>query len=244
MFIQNIYHFLIHPLDKSHNLTQTTSSIIVNIALTILTKGRYLLAFGAAHLLGSLFHPSPNTSQDLPPPTRSTSQVDRTHFVGIAALKIKQSTCLAKLKQLADQNIWSSLRTHQGEGFDWWMFPTDRPTAGQGTKYTLNTENVKTLLRDNEFMTSYFEGIDLVAQSWGWYTITDSLVTTNEQKWVGYSIRLSKMMHSLYLFSQNATDLPIKAEIETKRRSLTKFIRENSEVQVDAWAQKYLIREP
>ncbi len=123
-------------------------------------------------------------------------------FVGIKAFKAKQATELANLTRLANAGKWESLQTHSGSGFDWWMFPLDFATA-QHREYRVSASDIEELKEDEEFMASYRKGVILVARSWGWDIEKGEKIKDNPKlKWVGYQVRLGKMLNSLQLFGQ------------------------------------------
>lgn len=154
-------------------------------------------------------------------------------FVGIQALKRKQSMHLAKLKVLAQQGHWEHLQTHTGHpdsGFDWWMFPIDRPSLGQGSSYEVTKYDVEVLKGDSEFMNNYREGVIIIAKSWGWDLAHHRDISSEKQRWTGYQVRLGKMLHSLKLFGQK--DL---------HDSLRRFVEENKLVDsLESWILQYL----
>ncbi len=123
-------------------------------------------------------------------------------------LKDKQANHLQKLQTFAQKGDWQHLHTHTrhpDSGFDWWMFPINRGSVGYGNQYVVNQEDIANLSADKEFMSNYRKGVVLVAKSWGWDLEKNLDVTSSEQKWTGYWVRLGKMLHSLQLFNQ--TDL-------------------------------------
>jgi hypothetical protein len=154
-------------------------------------------------------------------------------FVGTSRLKKKLIDHLAKLESLAQKGQWEHLQTHTSHpdsAFDWWMFPSDQASRGQGKRYTVNSSDILRLTSDPEFMHAYRKGVCLVAKSWGWDLEHKRNVTTNTQCWTGYTIRLEKMLYSLRLFGQN--DL---------RKTLSQFVTERN-IPLNSWAAACLCR--
>ena len=52
--------------------------------------------------------------------------------MGLKALKAKHALWLTKFEQWAAQNQWASFHR---EHYDWWMYPVDRRSDGQGELY-------------------------------------------------------------------------------------------------------------
>ena len=201
--------FLFHPLHQDHSTATRVLSVITNIALTILTGGLYLFVVLAMR----------ETSP--PIPALPATQVAPTH---VAMIKEKQQNHLAKLKGLALRGQWEHLREHTrhpDSGFDWWMFPIDKDSNTHGPRYKVSAAEVALLRQDPLFMRNYREGVCLVAKAWGWNLETGAKVTNEKQRWVGYQVRLGKMLDSLRLFGQD--DL---------RRLLIQFIR-NDAIHID-----------
>lgn len=214
------YNFLFHSFHQDHSAKIKAFSVITNIALSILTGGFYAALFILVHMAERLItvsatnHPTPvvrvNLAQRLNNRREeqiivATERENESGFVGHDALKKKMKNHLVKLQKLAEADQWMHLQTHtshQDSGFDWWMFPVDRPSQGQGTKYMVNQKDVEELLSDDEFVKAYRQGVILVAKSWGFDLENKLDVTSNHQKWVGYQVRLGKMLHSLKLFNQ------------------------------------------
>ena len=181
------YNFFFHPLYEDHSEEVKAVSVITSIALSILTAGVYLAVFTLVHL------------------AERFCVWKNEEYVGNDALKDKQKNHLAKLKALADNSEWEHIRkhtSHKDSGFDWWMFPTDRRSSGYGPKYQVDSQSLSELKKDKEFIDSYREGVVLVAKSWGFDLENKKDVSSDEQKWVGYDVRLGKMLHSLKLFKQ------------------------------------------
>lgn len=160
---------------------------------------------------------------------------DQTHskFVGIQALKIKQADHLQKLKNLAKSGDWNSLATHtahQDSGFDWWMFPIDRSSAGQGDFYHVSPEDVKQLQNDVTFMNNYRDGVKLVLLSWGWDGEENRDISNKLQYWRNYQVRLGKMAHSLTLFKEQKLLNSLKTFCHDQKIYST----------LEPWVQKYV----
>lgn len=211
------YNFFFHPFHQGHTQEVTALSLITNLALTILTLGLYLAAFLCVHLLeGDTAQKSPLPGREIalespvnnpiPPAVFIPGLPRRGGFVGIQALKEKQRAHLAKLQLLANQGQWQHLQTHTihpDSGFDWWMFPIDKSSLGQGDLYKVSPNDIALLKLDPEFLQNYREGVCLVARSWGWDLKNRVDLTNHLQRWTGYGVRLYKMMASLRLLGQN-----------------------------------------
>ncbi|MBP9842017.1 MAG: hypothetical protein KBC64_06295 [Simkaniaceae bacterium] len=208
------FNFLFHPFHYTHSDQDKILSIITNIALTAITGGLYLFVFGVVHLA--------EYSQEI---------VHMPGFIGIQGLKDKQRDHLLKLQRLAQNGEWEHLRQHTAHpdsGFDWWMFPVDRGSAGQGDLYKVSSGDIDALKRDPEFIRNYRDGVILVAKSWGWDLETGQVVTTDRQKWTNYQVRLGKMLHSLSLFGQNdlRTSLIHFIDDQNLRPTLNRWIQQ------------------
>jgi len=163
--------------------------------------------FPPGHASNSAHQPhSHSQAREVIPLGCATSSTSR-GFVGTAELKRKQADHLQKLRTLSQQGKWERLREHTihpDSGFDWWMFPTDRESMGQGDKYKLGPADIEALKQDPEFMNSYREGVYLVLFSWGWDASVRELFASDKRYWTDYQERLGKMIHSLSLFGEEA----------------------------------------
>ena len=110
---------------------------------------------------------------------------------------------LTKFKEWAKQGKWRQFSKHKHH-YDWWMFPINRDSAGQGKKYTVYEEEIKALKQDEAWLKDYRLGAILVMQSWGWDVAKERLFDfpTKDQKWDDWEVRLGKMANSLLLFEQ------------------------------------------
>ncbi len=188
--------------------------------------------------------PSGDAGDASKPKTPATARPEEWHqaaeqeffpgFVGIEALKKTQAEHLRLLKSIADRGDWDYISSHRPHpptgfdgGFDWWMFPIDR-TSSYGQAYAVGSREIAALKKDTAFMKSYRDGVILVAKSWGWDLEHNKDITNAKQRWVGYDVRLAKMLHSIRLFGQK--DLFDR---------LLVFIREHK-VQLEPKYQKYL----
>jgi hypothetical protein len=152
-------------------------------------------------------------------------------FIGCEQLKLQQQTHLAKLQILAQNNQWQHIQKHTNHpdsAFDWWMFPTTWESSSYKKKYQLTPDALKSLQQDDQFMQNFEEGVKLVAKSWGWDIDKKQKIVADDLKWVGYNIRLEKMIHSAYLFQKK--DL---------LDSLKLFIAVNS-IHLSDWVKPYL----
>lgn len=154
-------------------------------------------------------------------------------FVGVDALKSKHRDQLSKFRQLTAQGEYQHLQRHTlhpWSGSDWWLFPTDRDSKQYNGAYKLDKIALETLSKDKDFIKDYREGVKLVASSWGWdlENLTDQ--TDDHRKWVGYNVRLGKMLDSLKLFGQH--DL---------HKNIVYFVKRHKiESSLDPWIQRLL----
>ena len=88
--------------------------------------------------------------------------------------------------------------------YDWWMFPNDRDSWGQGRKYAVFQEDINDLLKLDGYAESYKLGTRLVLRSWGWNMDKKEFIQngTSDQKWTGYNVRLLKMLYSSIILKQ------------------------------------------
>ena len=130
---------------------------------------------------------------------------------------------MEKLSALASSGQWQHLQehtSHPDSGFDWWMFPIDKPSMGQGDLYKLSEEDIRVLKEDPVFMENYRRGVCLIAQSWGWDLESGNDLTNASQNWTGYTVRLYKMITSLELFEQFDLLQSLKGFMDRKGVSL------------------------
>lgn len=160
--------------------------------------------------------------------TRSTMEP-----LKVTRLKKKQQEHLLKLTALAERGEWEHLQMHTAHpdsGFDWWMFPIDRPSRGHGNEYQMSLKEIQVLKSDPLFMKNYRAGVVLVAKSWGWDLENRKEISNVVQKWTNYQVRLGKMLDSLRLFKQD--DL---------RAALTDLIKQQGLTHtLEPWVQKLL----
>lgn len=246
------YEFFFHPLSPSHETGTKVASVIVNVALTAITAGLYLLVFGAVRAIEACLTPKSDdqtekakkfikkkgSSPQVKPSPTITHQPTAKPALGafgedskkVAKVKVKQASHLVKLTALANKGQWQHLARHTAHvdsGFDWWMFPISRKSQ-HGTAWSVFPKDIQALKSDTEFMDSYRKGVKLVAKSWGWDLKTGVKVATG--KWSGYQVRLGKMLTSLRLFGQD--DL---------RRELLKHIqRDCQSTHFEGWIQNEL----
>eukprot|EP01083_Nonionella_stella_P214898 773923_1 len=88
--------------------------------------------------------------------------------------------------------------------YDWWMFPNDRDSWGQGKKYALFQKDIDDLLLVDGYEENYKLGARLVLKSWGWDMDNMCFIQngTSAQKWTGYNVRLLKMLYSTIILKQ------------------------------------------
>lgn len=118
-------------------------------------------------------------------------------FVGISTLISKQRDQLQKFEdwKAAERTDAFSLNH-----FDWWMFPIDRRSQGQGGKYTVHKPQVEALQRRPVFMKQYRRGVELLLWSWGWDL--EQRKPIEGLSFDGHLVRLGKVLDSLYLFGE------------------------------------------
>lgn len=108
-------------------------------------------------------------------------------FVGVSALVAKQAEQLGQFEAWAREGRYGEFSVQH---YDWWMFPIDRTSVGQGGKYTVCREQVEELKGREEFMRNYRRGVELLMQSW------------EVGKFDGPLVRLGKVLQSLELFGE------------------------------------------
>jgi hypothetical protein len=244
------YNFFFHPLHESHSCGAKTAAMITLIALSILSAGIYLAVFAYVSLSGKAVEPvvGAPTVQNVAAASGVAPVYQRKRFntsaltkhlndssgvSKIRKVKAKQADHLAKLEHLSQNGGWRHLQIHtehHDSGFDWWMFPVDRSSATFGSDYKLNASEIESLKADPEFMTSYRNGVILVAKSWGWDLELNQDVTNKTQKWSGYNVRLGKMLQSLSLFNQSDLSNNLVGMIHAKGIGPS----------LDLWIQPYL----
>lgn len=160
--------------------------------------------------------------------TKEADFVNHHEFVGVDRLKLKQQDHLKKLKVLAAKGSWDCLQKHthhEDSAFDWWMFPTTWESKSFKKAYQLNESAIKILKQDLEFMKNYREGVELVVKSWGWAIHHHLFYKDPHLKWVGYNIRLEKIIHSLLLFEEKELLMSLKLFINLKNIQLGKWVQ-------------------
>ena len=120
-------------------------------------------------------------------------------FVGIAGVKRKHREQLDAFERWAAAGDWHAF--HHAH-YDWWMFPIDQRSQGQGMLYTVYAGEVVELKQDPTFIRDYLRGVVLLALSWGWDLAQRAYVPnpTSGQAWADWPIRLHKAAQSLKLF--------------------------------------------
>lgn len=228
MELNKIYSFFFHPLSAEHSsLTQVLSTTTV-IALSILTSGIFLVVFGFINLKNYQIYQIQEESSKISQ-IRSSKLYDSSSVIipktapyadfrvnnnrasnpshvdqnKINHLKLKHHEQIRLFKLWANQNNWKMF-TPQYSHYDWWAFPINRSSVGQGEKYAVNEAEIELLKSDAEFMKDYRSGVQLVVQSWGWdlarkQPVQDKLAS---QIWSGYGVRLGKIADSLYVFGE------------------------------------------
>lgn len=125
-------------------------------------------------------------------------------FVGIAGLKERHRRQLDAFESWAQQGRWAEF--HHSH-YDWWAFPIDASSLGQGYIYTVYEGEVEVLRQDTTFIRDLDRGAELVAASWGWDMKACAYVThpTPDQCWHHWPVRLSKAARSMRLFGLTAS---------------------------------------
>jgi hypothetical protein len=116
--------------------------------------------------------------------------------------------------------------------YDWWMFPIDRSSSGQGWQFTVYHEDIQALKADQAFLKDYRLGAILLIQSWGWDVKNKCSYAHpgQGQKWRNWDVRLGKLAHSLILFEQ----WDLYDSLEAYVKQLTQ-----SNVQLESWVLSY-----
>ncbi len=131
-------------------------------------------------------------------------------FVGIQGMKAALRSMpgsghgnLTKFKAWAAAGQWHQFGPSHHH-YDWWMFPTDRKTAGQGMKYTVHKQDIEELKKDATWLQDYRAGAILLMQSWGWdvHNQRPYAHPAAAQRWRHHDVRLGKLANSLILFGQ------------------------------------------
>ena len=120
-------------------------------------------------------------------------------FVGIAALKAKHHRQLEQFEAWVRRGDWQAIHAAH---YDWWMFPIDESSAGQGLAYTVYEGDIVELKKDPAFMRDLLRGAELVAASWGWdlQAAVTIAAPAPDQRWQHWPVRLYKAAKSLLLF--------------------------------------------
>lgn len=134
-------------------------------------------------------------------------------FAGVEGIKARHRQQLAQFEQWAAGQQWQ--RFHDSH-YDWWMFPMDRDSRGQGAKWTVYEGDVTELKQDPEYVRRYLRGVELLMASWGWDLEKEAFVPnpSPQQRWHHWPVRLFKAASSLRLFG-----------FETEFASLQKYAR-------------------
>ncbi|MCP3659338.1 MAG: hypothetical protein GY830_03060 [Bacteroidetes bacterium] len=108
---------------------------------------------------------------------------------------------LKKIKMLANKKDWDKIHHIH---YDWWMFPSDRDSAGYDMTYSFDERLINELKKDKKYIKDYLEGIKYVLLAWGWDFEKNSPIKNldTNQKWDGYSVRLLKIIYSTILLEQ------------------------------------------
>lgn len=209
---KSVYQFLFHPLAKKHSGVKKFLATISVIALSILTGGTFLVAFGIINLrdrnvtVGNKATKEARVAQKVLPQKKTTSHTTITVKPAptkskIDTVKQKQAEQLKQFEQWTAKNEWGKFHLAH---YDWWMFPINRSSQGRGMIYAVTSSDIQQLKQDPEFMKNYRRGVELVARAWGWdvNNCTPIQNPTSDQKWQNWPVRLGKMADSLRLFDE------------------------------------------
>ena len=118
----------------------------------------------------------------------------------LGLLKEKQQETLCQFRKHAAQNNWDGINS---DHFDWWMFPID---DGRLADFNLSGEDdVKSLLNDPDWVSSYRESIILVCKAMGWDLGNQEPIhgldcpQWQQLPFVNKDVRLAKMIRSSWL---------------------------------------------
>lgn len=131
-------------------------------------------------------------------------------FVGMQgmkeALRNKPGNSHGNLKKFiawAEARAWEQFEPNHHH-YDWWMFPIDRASQGQGLRYTVYQQDIAALKGDTAWLKDYRLGAILLLQSWGWDVANGQYYPNPApgQQWRDWDVRLGKLANSLILFGQ------------------------------------------
>lgn len=200
---------LVHQDTQQANQTilQTSRALASDLATAQTLQARY-------QSLRDKFSPQPDSN------THAT-------FVGIQGMKdvLRNRPSpgegdVNKFVAWAQAGAWEQFGPSHNH-YDWWMFPLDRNSAGQGWKYTVYQQDIQALKADQDWLKDYRLGAILLMQSYGWDVKNHQPYThpAPGQQWRNYGIRLGKLANSLILFEQWDLYASLSAYVEclTKR---------------------------
>lgn len=210
--LTNVYNFFFHPFHKSHSNVTKLFSVVTLVALSAITVSGFFFVFAAVNLGERCFkiRLGPTKEQQLFDQRMSqkgsavnehVTELDQAGVdrAKIQNLKERHARQLADFEQWAANDQWQRFSPHYSH-YDWWAFPVDRPSQGQGTKYQMSQADIAELKQDPVFMRNYRRAVQLVVESWGW-DLAQS-VPCDHGAWTGYGVRLGKMGQSLQLFGE------------------------------------------
>ncbi len=217
MKLEKLYNFFFHPFAKEHSPETKAISAITVIALSILSMGGFLIAFGIVQYLDrkvSLQNPKDNKISELMKPLIQPenakphqpqiklSPESQKKILNIKTKNIEQVHLFEKWAKEDDWKRFSPAYSH----YDWWAFPISVSSSSYGDTYAVNKDEIEVLKADPEFMQGYRQGVNLVVLSWGWDLKKNGRLLGDERKsgqqWTGYGVRLGKMADSLKLFGE------------------------------------------
>ncbi len=223
MDAQKVHNFFFHPFAQEHTPAIKALSVVTLVALSLITLSGYLLLFTIINLRDRSITPNVQNPK--------VSNIVSPHFPPdqnkLNHLKQKHSEQLKNFEMWAQSSNWKMFKP-QFSHYDWWTFPISRASAGQGTTYAVNKQEIETLKSDPIFMNNYRRGVELVVQSWGWDLANECpLPVAKDREWTGYGVRLGKMADSLYLFNEK--------ELYSKLQKFFKHINTPQYPQLESW---------
>ena len=221
---------------NSHNslLQNPTPSVpIYNTKRSILQESR--------EIANDLSIPLEISSKYIELKLKTEAQAERnTHsdFVGIEGMKDSLRNIsgnghgnLNKFIEWAKNSNWEQFGPNYHH-YDWWIFPIDRSSQGQGFKYTVYKNDIQQLKTDFDWLKDYRLCAILLMQSWGWDVKNKRIYSSlaEGQAWRHWDVRLGKMAHSLILFEQ----WDLYENLKTYVQYLIK-----SNIKLETWVLKY-----
>lgn len=210
MKVDKVYNFFFHPFSEDHSKKVKTLSALTVIALSLITGGVFLVAFGAMQWRDRKIKVLEPKTQKIHPIAVQTIGIQKMDQVPpnsdmekLKRVKSKNAEQVRLFENWAEDGDWKKFELSH---YDWWAFPVDRSSAGYGDQYAVYAPDIEVLKADEEFIQNLRKCATLVVKSWGWDLEKDRLISESErfpsQQWTGYGVRLGKMANSLKLFGQ------------------------------------------